>query len=390
MRSLIKIFIAFTLTFPVSAFADQFQQEWDRYLADETELIQESRGRMRQSRGIVTGESPYSQERLKEEIPLGGYDGYHLEVRMLDGHFKDQIIKVDFTLYREDVFREKPDIGSRVLIGYLIDNEGNIYNPAIYGQDRLVPIIILILLFIIGIIALGRVKGLLSLIALSLSIVLVFVMFIPAVIDGASPLWLSVLVALIASTITFLIIAGFTKKAISATLGSVIGFVIAAFLVLIFGRALAITGVMDSDMVSLRYTTSFNVGELIFAGILIGAIGAIMDVAISIASTVDELKKANPGYTVWQLFKSSLNVGKDLLGTMVNTLIFAYVGTALPFIILIYIQYAGHTPLQNILNLEKIAMEILRSIIGSLGMATTIPATALIASLLKSRTTKKA
>ena len=352
-------------------------------LDDELISIQEARGKMEQSSGVIIEAVPFSSAEIQVHTKVGAYDGFHYSVKMQDGRFKDSIIKISHLLFKDDILRPIYKVGDSIFVGYIIGNDGSPKDPAIYGINRSLPIILLLVLFIGGVIALGRLKGVLSLAALFITILLIFVLFIPAIINGASPLFMAVVVAILASVATFLIISGFTFKSLSATIGLSLGFIISALLVFIFGEMMGITGIMNNDLKTLAYTNStFNVRGILFSGILIGAIGAMMDVAISMASTVEELRKANPNYTPTQLFVSSLNVGKDLLGTMVNTLILAYTGAALPFIILIYLQYTSATPLLNILNLEIISEEILRSLVGSIGMLVTIPATSFLASFL--------
>ncbi|MBU0567875.1 YibE/F family protein [bacterium] len=123
------------------------------------------------------------------------------------------------------------------------------------------------------------------------------------------------------------------------------------------------------------------------AGIIIGALGAVMDVAVSLASSGQEIKRANPEIDFLSLYRSLINIGRDLLGTMANTLILAYAGSSLSLILLIFAQ--GDIPYLKIINLDLIASEIIRGIAGSLGIFVTIPLTALIASLLYTKRPKK-
>ncbi len=356
----------------------QFEQEHP--VEDEMELIQQSRGYMFQSRAKILAVYPLSRQEIKEETKVGAYLGFRIKLLLLDGPFKNKTINIEHYLYEEDRFPVMWKPGNKVLVGYLINENKQIIVPAIYSRDRSWSLLVLLAVFIGAVIALGRKKGVLSLVALAVTIALVFVLYIPLVIQGAPPLLLAILVSILASLLTFLIISGWSFKTLSSSLGVVLGFLISAVLVWIFGRWMDISGVMNSNIVSLGYTTDLPLLQILFSGILIGAVGAVMDVAISMSSTVQELRNANPKYSSWQLFTSALNVGRDLLGTMVNTLIMAYVGASLPFLLLIFLQYKGNSPVLNILNLEVISEEILRAIIGSLGMIITIPSTAFISS----------
>jgi len=357
------------------------------HVEDEISDMQSSRGKMRRNRAVIVQVENLDPAIVASNKSAGAIGGKTVWVRFKEGPLKGQKKAIQHLEYDNNRFPLEIKKGDTVLVGYLLDEQGHFSLPQIYANDRSPVLIVLILLFIVGVLVLGRMKGAQSLLALLVTILFIFLGFIPLVIQGVSPLLLAITVSVLSSGVTFLIISGFSRKTLASTLGVLIGFVVAAVLVVLFGNMLAISGVMNSHVVFLKYTTSLNIHELIFAGILIGAIGAVMDVAISMASTVEELSKANPDYTATHLFTSSLNVGRDMLGTMVNTLILAYVGASLPFLILIYLQYTG-TPIIDILNLEIIAEEILRSIIGSTGMLLTIPATAFIAALLTGKKSK--
>ncbi|OHD54308.1 MAG: hypothetical protein A2Y33_01250 [Spirochaetes bacterium GWF1_51_8] len=368
----------------IMGFATEGGEDEDHPLEDEAALVQESKGTIEQASGNIIEAVPFTPSEMAVHAKVGAFDGLHYHIKMADGYYKDQIIRIDHLLFKDDILRPVYKKGEQVLVGYLVNKNGPPKEPAVYGHDRGVILVILVLLFVGGVIALGRVKGLLSIAALLITILFIFILYIPSVLNGAPPLFMAVAVAILSSLATFLIISGFTFKSFSSMAGVAIGFILAAALTFIFGSLLSITGVMNDELKNLAYTrTELDIKSILYAGILIGAIGAMMDVAISMASTVEELRKANPKYTSMQLFLSSLNVGKDLLGTMVNTLILAYVGAALPFIIMIYVQYSNTTSLFSILNLEIITEEILRSIIGSIGMLATIPATSFIASFMR-------
>jgi len=128
-----------------------------------------------------------------------------------------------------------------------------------------------------------------------------------------------------------------------------------------------------------------DVQGLLFAGIIIGALGAVMDVSMSVSSAVEEVKKANPTLDAADLFRSGLNVGRDVMGTMSNTLILAYTGSSVP-LLLIFMAY--QESLLKMINLDMIASEIVRALSGSLGMVMVAPLTAFIAGLLFERSRK--
>jgi uncharacterized membrane protein len=176
-------------------------------------------------------------------------------------------------------------------------------------------------------------------------------------------------------------IADFSTKSIAATLGTISGVVVAGFLAIGVGYLTHLTGISseESRAILLSPTLSVDLKGLLFAGILIGAIGAIMDVSMSISSSIHEIYKANPKSNLKSLFSSGMNVGRDIMGTMSNTLILAYTGGALP---LLFMYSAYKVSFMKILNLELITTEILRAVVGSIGLIMSVPLTSFIASLL--------
>lgn len=168
--------------------------------------------------------------------------------------------------------------------------------------------------------------------------------------------------------------------------GTVLGTVGAAVVAHIFAGSAHLMGMHTQEAQQLYFTADIAIDfrGLLLAGFILGALGAIMDVCVSIASSVQEISKADPDMSFLQLFRSGLNVGKDVLGTMANTLILAYTGSALPLLLLL-----GVHPIDTIklMNLDVIATEVVRALSGSIGMVLSVPATALLAAFLVARET---
>ena len=202
---------------------------------------------------------------------------------------------------------------------------------------------------------------------------------------GISPILAAVLVVAFTTVVTMCMVDGITKKSVAAMLGTIIGVVFSGAFALIFGQVTSITGYNVSDIENLVYVgemTDIKIGELLFAGILIASLGAVMDVGMSIASTLNELKEQNPQMMLKELFQSGMNVGRDMMGTMTNTLIFAYVGGAMTTLV---INYAYDLSYRQLANSYVIGIEIMQGLSGSLGVVLTVPITALIASFLAVR-----
>jgi uncharacterized membrane protein len=185
--------------------------------------------------------------------------------------------------------------------------------------------------------------------------------------------------------VTMCMVDGITKKSVAAMLGTVIGVVFSGAFALIFGQVTSITGYNVSDIEALNYVgqnTKIKIGELLFAGIIISALGAVMDVGMSIASTIQEIYETDKTLSMKRLFVSGINVGRDMMGTMTNTLIFAYVGGAMTTLV---INYAYDLSYRQLANSYVIGIEIMQGLSGSLGVVLTVPITALIASFLAVR-----
>lgn len=249
--------------------------------------------------------------------------------------------------------------------------------PAFFfnGYDRTIALLILFLVFTACIIALGKIKGLRALFALLVTIALILFGLVPLLLQGYHPILLSVLTCVIAAILIFAICYGINKKSISAAIGVAGGLLIAGIIAYLFGVLTNVTGFASGDAQMLQYLPGgyrFDFRGMLFAGIIIGALGAVTDVAISIASPLAELKARNPAITNKELIASGLNIGKDIMGSMVNTLVLAYTGGALATL-LIFMGF--ETGFNEILNLESISTEIIRALTGSIGLLFTIPFT---------------
>jgi len=181
---------------------------------------------------------------------------------------------------------------------------------------------------------------------------------------------------------SFLIIYGANKKSLSAGIGCLAGILVSGFLTLIMDRVLKLTGLVNEEslyVVRVNPTNPIDLKAIIFAAILIGAIGAIMDVSMSIAASLAELKDKLE-YTPFSLIiKSGISIGRDIMGTMANTLILAYIGSSLS-VVLLLVSY--NSSILELMNKEMIVVEILQSLVGSFGILVTIPITSMVCAYL--------
>ena len=259
----------------------------------------------------------------------------------------------------------------------------------VYSQDRTVPIICFVLIFILSLWLVGGKKGLKSALCLGVSIVSVFLVFFPLVYRGFSPFWGAVIVAALSTFVTIFTVGGVNAKSLAAIAGTMFGVCMAGAAASLFGLAAGISGYNVSEIESLLFVaqhSNIQIGGLLFAGVLISSLGAVMDVGMSIASTLNEIHEKKSELSSSELFISGINVGRDMMGTMSNTLILAFAGGS---VITLMINYAYDLPLNQVLNSYNIGIEIMQGISGSLGIILTVPFTSFAASRLLKRKDKE-
>ncbi len=303
-----------------------------------------------------------------------------VQVMVTSGEYKGQEFTVENVLMGNpgyDVYLEQ---GQEILLIAEMEGE-NI--QGIYFKDvvRDKYIYYLIALFVAALLLVGKSKGIKALAALVFTGIIIIKVMLPLILNGYNPILVSVVFASITAMFTLLIIGGWGKKTLAAVVGTISGVTVAGFLALWIGNLAYLTGFSSEEAQMLMFMEHAidDIRGLLFAGIIIGSLGAVTDVGISIASAVSELKEKNPGLDSYALLTSGMNIGRDIMGTMANTLILAYVGSATPLLLLL-IGY--EMPGIKIANLDLIATEIVRGVAGSIGLVVTVPVTAAMAAWL--------
>jgi uncharacterized membrane protein len=248
---------------------------------------------------------------------------------------------------------------------------------AFYDRIRTPSILWLAVIFAVLVVLLGRMRGLAALVGLGASIAVLLAFVIPAILKGSSP----VLVASIgAGAIGFIVLYlahGFTGRTTVALIGTLTGVAVTLVLSVIWAPLAHLTGlVSESAYVVQAVGVEIDLGGLLLAGIVIGALGAIDDVAVTQASAVWELREADPDLTAPGLFRAGMRVGRDHVGSIVNTLALAYAGASLPLLILFQIS---EQPLGRLVGSEVVATELVRTLVGSIGLVASMPVTTWLA-----------
>lgn len=253
----------------------------------------------------------------------------------------------------------------------------------LYSYNR-IPLLTSLLLFFIGLVLfIGGRKGFNSLIALTFTGVLLLFVLIPLILKGVDPIFLSIILLSIITCVSFFLISGFSYKSIISIIGT-IGGIIAAGTICYFSSKIAhLSGInMEKGEQILYIAEGFGIriNGFLFIAILISSLGAVMDVAMGITSSLDEIKKHHSEITNRELFKSGMSIGRDLIGTMINTLILAFTGSSFTLILMIAGLSMSFT---QFINIPLISIEIIQGIAGSIGIILTVPLTNIVFIILQ-------
>jgi uncharacterized membrane protein len=224
-------------------------------------------------------------------------------------------------------------------------------------------------------------KGVRSIIGIGLSLVVIVIIILPGIQQGRDPLLTSILGSFFFVSYSLYIIYGWNMKTHAAVIGSLLALVITGLLAYFFVNQTRLTGYGDENMFYISQITqnTLNVRHLLLAGILIGTLGVLDDLVISQSSAVFELYRNNPGQDFRKLYRSAMNIGQDHIAATVNTLVLAYAGAALPMLLLFSV---GGVDYGMAINLEFIAEEIVRTLVGSLGLFASVPITTALAAMI--------
>lgn len=299
-----------------------------------------------------------------------------VQVKLLSGEFKGKVVEIDNMITNNpyyDIFLKK---GNRVILH--AEQKGNEVEYFIADIQRINALYAFLALFIILLFLVGKKKGLLSLLSILIVMGLVFFALAPLMLNGVNPILATVLVCLLASSMAIYIVSGFNSKSTSAVLGTVISLCVAGFLSIMTIKFAHLTGFSGEECLFLYSARpDLNFVGILASAMIIAALGALMDISVSIASTINEIKEQNSKLGVKETFKSGMNVGRDIIGTMANTFILVYLGSSLPLVML-----AQNIDTQKFFNLNQVVTEISSALVGSIAMVICVPLTAIISAYL--------
>lgn len=279
--------------------------------------------------------------------------------------------------------RSTPDlaIGDRVILGY--EESTNFY--FYFDRDRRTSLLWLAGLFAVVVIAFGRTRGVLALLAMITTLVVLVAFVAPSVLDGNDPLLVAVTAASAIAFVSLYLTHGLTPTTTVALAGTLAALGLTLALSWIFFALAHFTGLATEEALILPFVAeNVDVSALLLGGAVIGALGALDDVTVTQVSTVAELRRRRPDLPTSELVASGIRVGRDHIASTVNTLLLAYAGASLPLVLLFAIS---NQSLAMVANSELIAVEIVRTLCGSVGLVAAVPiTTALAAAVLRPRT----
>ena len=302
-----------------------------------------------------------------------------LELRILSGEHKDEIMTV--TNYMSALFNVDVQQGDRIIVRIMTDENGSYY-ASVFNYDRGIVLGGFLLVFFVLLAALGGKKGLGALAGLLLTLGCIWFILIPCLLRGVPAIPVTIAVSAVSAAAGLIFLNGYSKKTFCAVCGCVGG-------VLVSGIAAAVVGILSpmngfnmqeaENLILYGADQGLKVSGLLVCGVLISALGAVMDVALGIASSVWEMREQNPDASVGSLFRSGMQIGKDAMGTMANTLILAFAGSSLNMLILVQTY---NIPFLQLINTDSIALEVVQSVAGSIGILLTVPLVAFISARL--------
>lgn len=306
-----------------------------------------------------------------------------IDVKVLNGEDKNKVFKLENIIGSNPYYDIHVHLNDKVLL-HTEEENGNV-EYFISDLFRMNVLYALAAIFSILVLIIGRKKGLYSLVAIAVTVLLIFYMLSPMILAGISPLFSTIVICLLSTVATMYLVGGINKKSTSATLGTVLSLVVAGVAALLTIKFAKLTGFSDETTLYLYSAhPELDFTSITASIIILAALGAVMDIAMSIASTINEIYATDNSLSVKELFSAGMNVGRDVIGTMANTLILVYMGGALPLLLL-----ANGIDAFKFFNLNTVVTEISSAMIGSIALLLCVPITAIISAKLIKLTGEK-
>lgn len=302
-----------------------------------------------------------------------------IQVVLQEGNNKGQQVSIVNYITAEHNVETK--VGSNIIVSEdAPDNIEPYYT--VYNYDRTFVLVLCVLVLFVTIVAIGGGKGIKAIAGLAYSLFLVVGVLLPTVFSGYSPIFMSILCALLSTVVTLLLLNGNSIKTYSAIFATILGVLVALLFFLVAAKFTHLDGFSTGEaegLILIGQSTGLQIKDVLFVGILISSLGAIMDVGMSIVSALYEVYHHNPSLTTREVFTSGIEIGKDMIGTMSNTLILAFTGSAF-ITLLVFLSY--QVEMNQLLNSNYLTIEILQGICGTLGIVITVPIASWITAII--------
>lgn len=312
-----------------------------------------------------TGEFTVGLQNIRVQITEGPYWGeQHV--------FKNYVSRLYNTVVKK---------GTDIIVGAYLE-DGEIMDLTTNTYKRSHVILILAIIFFVLVAWIGKLKGVKSIVSLLFTGTCVIFLMLPLMLNGMNPVLAATIIVFLSTFVTLGLVSGINKKTLAAIIGTLSGVLIATLIAYLFGNWSHLSGGTMQDTEALLYvseTSKLQIKGLMLAAILIASLGAVMDVAMSISSSLFELISVNEQLTFKELVRSGMNVGTDMIGTMTNTLILALAGGSLTTMILIFTASISE---KQLVNLDVLGTELIQGLSGSIGIVITVPITVVVTAYL--------
>ena len=314
-------------------------------------------------------------------------DMYYLEQRIefdaeiLRGPRKGEIISAEQLIDNVSTLGVQPvEVGDKLFVYSPADGTDDVWSAGDFYRSGQVAL--LLGFFCLALLLFGQKKGFNTMLSLAFTCGAVFLVFVPSILAGRNPYLWSCLICLYIIGMTLALVSGFSCKSLASALGCSGGVQVAGLMTFLCSHTMKLTGFLDDDSLYVYLMNPdqpIDLKAIIFAANIIGALGATMDVAMSLSSSLHELSEQAPNISFTEMFRSGIRIGQDIMGTMANTLVLAYIGSSLSTVLL-FVSYQAS--LLQLLNRELIIVELLQALSGSIGILFTIPISAFVSSVL--------
>lgn len=314
-------------------------------------------------------------------------DMYYLEQRIefdaeiLRGPHKGEIISAEQLIDNVSTLGVQPvESGDKLFVYSPADGTDGVWSAGDFYRSG--QITLLLGFFCLALLLFGQKKGFNTMLSLAFTCGAVFLVFVPSILAGRNPYLWSCLICLYIIGMTLALVSGFSRKSLASALGCSGGVLVAGLMTVLCSHTMKLTGFLDDDSLYVYLMNPdqpIDLKAIIFAANIIGALGATMDVAMSLSSSLHELSEQAPNISFTEMFRSGIRIGQDIMGTMANTLVLAYIGSSLSTVLL-FVSYQAS--LLQLLNRELIIVELLQALSGSIGILFTIPISAFVSSVL--------